>query len=210
MKRPYSVGLTGGIGSGKSLVARHFEMLGAEVVDTDVLARELTEPGGAAIAAIKMAFGPGMVTETGAMDRPRMRALVFADQSARQRLEGILHPMIRQAVAERLAVVHAPYALVVVPLLVETGAYASMIDRVLVVDCEPDQQLDRVARRDGIDHTMAEAILAAQADRAHRLAAADDILDNRGTPEALAEQVARLHQDYLARAMRREHVAELQ
>jgi dephospho-CoA kinase len=197
MRRPYRVALTGGIGSGKSMVARLFADLGAEVVDTDVIARRLTAPGGLAMAEVGAEFGPDCLAADGSLDRARMRARVFADPGARRRLEAILHPLIRVQVEAALAASAAPYVLVVVPLLFETGAYDGLIDRVLVVDCAPGQQVERVMRRDGVSAGQAQAILAAQASRERRLAGADDVLDNGGDPAALADHVRRLHQAYL-------------
>ncbi|MDD5363947.1 MAG: dephospho-CoA kinase [Gallionellaceae bacterium] len=195
--------LTGGIGSGKSLVSRQFAGLGVEVIDTDVIARELTAAGGSAMAPIRAGFGPGHVAEDGSLDRGRMRERIYADPEARRRLEAILHPLIRRRVAEALAVSAAPYVLVVVPLLLETAAYDELIDRVLVVDCAPEQQIERVVRRDGVTAEMARAMLAAQTSRERRLAAADDVIDNQGAPGDLAARVGALHQSYLLAARAR-------
>lgn len=200
MKRPYCVALTGGIGSGKSLVSRQFAGLGVEVIDTDVLAREMTATGGPAMASIRAGFGPEYVAPDGSLERGRMRERVYADPEARRRLEAILHPLIRRRVAESLAESAAPYVLVVVPLLLETTAYDELIDRVLVVDCEPEQQIERVMRRDGVTAEMARAILAAQTSRERRLAAADDVIGNQGAPGDLAARVGDLHQAYLLAA----------
>jgi len=202
MKRPYCVGLTGGIGSGKSLVAELFSALGAEVVDTDVIARALTSVDGLAMAPIRAAFGSDFIAADGSLDRARMRDRVFADPGARQSLEAILHPLIRARVCEKLSLSTAPYVLLAVPLLVETAAYDALIDRVLVVDCEPEQQIERVTRRDGISATMAEAVMAAQASRVARLAAADDVVDNRGDPRELSARVLALHLTYISAADR--------
>lgn len=200
MRRPYCVGLTGGIGCGKSLVSAMFSGLGAEVIDTDVIARELTAAGGQAMARIQAKFGAVFVAEDGSLDRGRMRAKVFSDPDERRHLEAILHPLIRGRVAETLAASAAPYVLLVVPLLLETAAYGELVDRVLVVDCEPDQQIPRVASRDGLGEAEAKAIMATQMGRQQRLASADDVIDNRGDQEALAEQVRILHQSYLQTA----------
>ncbi|MDD3529320.1 MAG: dephospho-CoA kinase [Gallionellaceae bacterium] len=200
MTRPYCVGLTGGIGSGKSRVASLFAEFGAGVVDTDLIARELTAPGGAAMAAIRAGFGAGVVACDGGLDRAAMRRLVFADAGARRRLEAILHPLIRARAAAAVAAATAPYVLLVVPLLIETGAYGGLLDRVLVVDCSPARQIERVMRRDGVTAATAQAMLAAQAGRAERLAAADDVIDNEGEPEHLAAAVAALHRAYLQAA----------
>jgi len=199
-QRPYVVGLTGGIGSGKSTVADLFVAHGAALVDTDAIAHELTGPGGGAMAAIRAAFGDGVVDARGALDRVAMRRLVFTDVAARQRLEAILHPLIREESARRCAAAEAPYVILAVPLLVESGTYRERVDRVLVVDCAEAAQIARVMARSGLEEAQARAILAAQASRAERLAVADDVVDNGGAPTALPPQVARLHQEYLGRA----------
>lgn len=198
MRRPYTVVLTGGIGSGKSAAAAHFSRLGAWVVDTDVISRELTAPAGEGMAAIVAAFGVGMRRPDGGLDRDAMRALIYADPAARQRLEDILHPLIWQEAECRLAAGRAPYAVLVVPLWVETGGRPGLADRVLVVDCDEAEQIRRTCLRDGLDASQARAILASQAGRAARLAVADDLLDNRGGPEQLRLGVEVLHRRYLA------------
>lgn len=197
---PYIVGLTGGIGSGKSTVADLFVARGAALVDTDAIAHELTGPQGAAMEAIAAAFGPGVVDSRGALDRAAMRRRVFADASARQRLEAILHPLIRAESERRCAVAQAPYVILAVPLLVESGTYRERVDRVLVVDCPESTQLARVMARSGLDAAEVEAILLAQASRSERLAAADDVVDNGGSADALPAQVDLLHDRYLAAA----------
>jgi dephospho-CoA kinase len=196
----FAVGLTGGIGSGKSTVADLFAELGTPVVDTDIIARELTAPGGAALEAIHALFGDVVMQADGTLDRAALRRRVFADSTALRQLEAILHPRIRQAVDRALAALDAPYALVVVPLLVETGGYRDVLDRVLVVDCPEDLQIERVTARSGLTRDEAKAILAAQTGRAERLAAADDVIVNTTTREALRADVATLHQRYLALA----------
>jgi len=152
------------------------------------------------MAAIRAAFGDGVVDARGALDRAAMRRLVFADAAARQRLEAILHPLIREESARRCAAAEAPYVILAVPLLVESGTYRERVDRVLVVDCAEAAQIARVMARSGLEEAQARAILAAQASRAERLAVADDVVDNGGAPTALPPQVARLHQEYLGRA----------
>jgi dephospho-CoA kinase len=196
----FTVGLTGGIGSGKSTVADCFAAHGVPVIDTDVIARELTAPGGTALDAIRAVFGATVMQADGTLDRAALRRRVFADSAARRRLEAILHPLIRQRVGQRLATLTAPYALVVIPLLVETGGYRDVLDRVLVVDCPEDVQVARVMARSGLTHDEIKAILAAQAGRAERLAVADDIIVNTAGLEALRGEVAALHQRYLALA----------
>lgn len=199
--RGFCVGLTGGIGSGKSTVAKKFARLGVEVIDTDVIAHSLTAATGAAMPAIIAAFGDQVVTPAGALDRISMRKKIFSDPAARKRLEAILHPMIRTESARQLDAVVAPYAVLVVPLLVENQeAYQALLDRIVVVDCEPAQQLARVAQRPGLDLVQAEAILAAQISPEERLRLADDIINNRGSPASLDCQIERLHADYLWRA----------
>ena len=197
---PFVIGLTGGIGSGKSAAADAFARLGATLVDTDVIAHALTAPGGAAIEAVRAAFGDDCIDASGAMDRAEVRARVFADASARKQLEGILHPLIRRESAARVAEAHGPYVVLVVPLLVESRDYRTRVDRVLVIDCPVETQIARVRARSGLAEDEARRIVAAQASRETRLAAADDVIDNSGTLEALHAQVERLHARYLALA----------
>ena len=194
---PYVVGLTGGIGSGKSAAADLLAARGALVVDTDQIAHQLTAPGGAAMEAIRQAFGDGVAAADGALNRPAMRALAFEDPEARKRLEAILHPMIR-AESERLCrAATAPYVVLVVPLLIESGTYRQRVRRLCVVDCPEDVQVARVMQRSGLEERQVRAIMAAQASRAERLAAADDVIDNGGGYEQLTAQVERLHAAYL-------------
>jgi len=194
---PFIVGLTGGIGSGKSTAARMFGDLGAGVVDTDAISHALTGRGGSAIAALRDAFGPGCIGPDGALDRPRMREIVFTNAAARKQLEAILHPLIRSEADRQMQESVAPYVLLVVPLLLEGRGYLSIIQRVLVVDCDPRIQVERVMARSHLAREAVDAIMAAQVDRATRLAAADDILDNSGDEAALLTQVARLHAEYV-------------
>jgi dephospho-CoA kinase len=199
-RRAPVIGLTGGIGSGKSTVADMLVERGAALVDTDRIAHRLTAPDGAAIEPIREAFGDGVIAADGSMDRAAMRALAFSDPAARKRLEGILHPMIRgltQAGIDDAVRAGAPYVLVAVPLLVESGSWKGRYDRVLVVDCPPATQVERVVRRSGLAREQAEAILAAQATRAQRLAAADDVVDNGGAASALPAQLDRIHAAYI-------------
>jgi len=195
---PFVIGLTGGIGSGKSAAADEFARLGATLVDTDVIAHALTAPGGAAIDAVRAEFGDACIDASGAMDRRKVRARVFADPAARRRLEDILHPLIRQQSAARVAAAAGAYVVLVVPLLIESADYRSRVDRVLVVDCPVELQLARVRARSGLSEDEARRIVDAQASRETRLAAADDVIDNSGTLEALHAQVQRLHKRYLA------------
>ena len=191
------VGLTGGIGSGKSTVADLFVAVGAGLVDTDAIAHELTAPEGAAIPAIVAAFGAAVLTPAGALDRAAMRQRVFADVGARQQLEAILHPMIRQVSDARCLAASTPYVVLAVPLLVESGTYRARCDRIVVVDCPESLQVERVMARNGLVADQVRAIMAAQATRADRLAVADDVVLNDAGLTKLYEQVERLHLNYL-------------
>ena len=191
------VGLTGGIASGKTTVAKIFAELGAGVVDTDRVAREVVAPGESGLAAVREAFGPDVISSSGELDRRALRALVFANPAERRKLEAILHPLIRGRTLEQLDQLDAPYALVVVPLLFETG-FEALVDRVAVVDCPRRVQLERLLARDGIDKAEAEATLGAQTDRETRLARADDVIDNSGDRERTRERVRELHAQYSA------------
>ena len=196
----YIVGLTGGIGSGKTTVADLFAERGIAVVDTDRIAHELTAAAGAAMPGLIDRFGAAIATPDGALDRTAMRRIAFADPAARSALEGILHPLIRTQSATRCAAAASPYVVLAVPLLVETGAWQERCDRVLVIDCPETVQIARVMQRSGLSADEARAILAAQATRAQRLAVADDILSNDAGRDALQPQVAALHEKYLAQA----------
>jgi dephospho-CoA kinase len=196
----FVVGLTGGIGSGKSAAADEFARLGASIVDTDAIAHNLTEPGGAALAHIKALFGDAFIAASGAMDRKRMRERVFSDAAAKRALEELLHPMIRDEAERRIAAAKGPYVVYVVPLLVESGDYRARVDRVLVVDAPEELQLARVRARSALPEPEVRAIMSQQAARAARLAAADDVLHNGGTRAALAAQVAALHARYVKMA----------
>ena len=196
----FVVGLTGGIGSGKSAAADEFARLGATVVDTDAIAHELTGPGGAAIPEVKRQFGSAFVDAAGAMERKRMRDLAFSDPEQKQRLEALLHPMIRAESARRIAAATGPYVLHVVPLLVESGGYRERIGRVLVVDCPEALQVARVRQRSGLTDPEVRRVIAAQIQRESRLAAADDVIDNSGTIAAMQQQIRKLHEKYLTLA----------
>ena len=196
----FAVGLTGGIGAGKTAVSTRLAALGAVVVDTDVIARGLTGAGGAAMAALTEAFGARFVTHEGALDRAAMRTLAFEDPLARGKLEAILHPAIRAEADRALASAAGPYAVMVVPLLFETRGYADRVDRTLVVDCPEALQVERTARRSGLEPEEVRAIMAAQWPRWRRLQAADDVVWNGGGEEELAGQCARLHERYAALA----------
>ncbi len=200
----FCVGLTGGIGSGKSTVADLFAKQGAAIVDTDRIARQLTEPNGIAIPAIRATFGDDFIAASGAMDRAKMRAAVFADPSVKQKLESILHPLIRQeserAARESAVMAQAPYVIFDVPLLVESDRWRQRVSRILVVDCPESVQVSRVMARNGMTREQVLAIMATQATRDARLAMADDVIVNDGLPNALIDQVARLHAHYLTLA----------
>lgn len=200
-KGAFSVGLTGGIGCGKSTVAELFAGLGATIVDTDAIAHALTAPHGAAMPAILAEFGADFATQEGALDRARMRSLVFSDAGARARLEAILHPRIRDATAAAAAIATGPYVIYAVPLLIESGAWRDRVSRVLAVDCSEDTQVARVMQRSRLDAGQVRAIMATQVTRAERLAAADDVIDNDDGLETLLPQVIRLHERYLALSM---------
>ena len=195
----FKVGLTGGIGSGKSAASAAFAELGAAVIDTDLLSRELVEPGQPALAEIVQAFGPGMLDAGGRLDRKALGARVFSDPPARQRLEDILHPRIRAAMLARAEAANAPYVVCVIPLLIE-AAQQDLVDRVLVIDVPEAIQRSRVAARDGYDAARVEQMLAAQVDRTTRLEHADDVIRNDGSLESLRASVAALHQKYLGLA----------
>lgn len=196
----FSVGLTGGIGSGKTTVADMFAARGAAIVDTDQIAHQLTAPGGAAIAAIRAQFGPDFLTVQGAMDRAKMRERVFSEPAAKARLEAILHPLIRIETDRAARQAQGSYLIFVVPLLVESGSWKDRVARVLVVDCDEQTQVHRVISRSGLPEAQVRAIIAAQASRASRLAAADDVIDNDDGATALLPQVDRLHARYLSLA----------
>lgn len=192
----FVVGLTGGIGSGKSAAADEFAALGATVVDTDAIAHELTGKGGAAVAGIERIFGKDFIAE-GSLNRKHMRDRVFADPAAKRSLERLLHPMIRDESARRIAAATGPYVVHVVPLLIESPDYRGRVDRVLVVDCPEEAQVERVRARSGLSEDEVRRIMRSQVSRAERLAAADDVIDNGGSRDALRRQVAALHQKYL-------------
>jgi dephospho-CoA kinase len=176
--RPWRIGLTGGIGSGKSTVARSLVGLGATLIDTDAIARELTQPGGAAIAPLREAFGANCIDAEGALDRSMMRGLAFTDPTAKARLEAILHPLIGEETRRRAVVAPGPMTVFDVPLLVESGRWRSTVDRVWVVDCRESTQVDRVITRSGWREDEVRSVLARQASRAQRRAAADTVIYN--------------------------------
>jgi dephospho-CoA kinase len=194
------IGLTGGIGSGKSAVANAFAALGADVTDTDRLAHALTMPGQPGHRALREAFGADYFQADGTLDRGKLRERVFGDAAARAQLEAILHPLIRAAAASEVAAWRGAYGLLVVPLLFERGGHTDLVRRVLVIDCPEETQVERVTARSGLAADAVRAIMATQWPRARRLARADDVLDNSGPREAIAAQVAQLDRRYRALA----------
>ena len=195
------IGLTGGIASGKSTVAGLFAALEVPVIDTDQIAREVVEPGQPPLEKLVERFGAGILTPDGHLDRPKLREIVFSDPKARADLEALTHPAIGSAVQARAAVAGGPYQILVIPLLVEKG-YQKHLDRVLVVDCPEALQLQRLQARDGTSPVQARAILEAQASRAARLKAADDMIRNESDVAALRQQVQALHRRYLQLAQK--------
>ncbi|VVE02721.1 dephospho-CoA kinase [Pandoraea aquatica] len=193
----YAIGLTGGIGSGKTTVANLFATHGIAIIDTDAIAHSITAPGGAAMSAIRRDFGDAFVAPDGSLDRTRMREAVFSDNSAKARLEAITHPLIRTECERAAAEAEGPYLIFVVPLLVESGTWRERVQRILVVDCTEETQIARVMSRNRFTREQVQAIMARQASRAQRLAVADDIIDNDTQQAPLAPQVDRLHAAYL-------------
>ena len=201
-RTPFRVALTGGIASGKSTVASLFAALGVPVIDTDVIAREVVEPGQPALAAVVAAFGSEVLGSDGRLDRRRLRERIFTDAGARQRLNAILHPAIRAEMERQSRAAGGEYQLLVIPLLTE-GGRREHIDRVLLVDVPEALQVERLMMRDGVSREQAQASLNAQATRAERLAMADDVLRNSGQPDELRDGVAELHGRYRALAAAR-------
>lgn len=196
----YRVGLTGGIGSGKSTVAALFAQLGVPIIDTDILSHQLTQPNGAAIPLIRDTFGEDYIDASGALDRVKMRQLVFSDNTAKHKLEKILHPLILLRAKSQAEASSAPYVILVVPLLFETMDYQNWIDRTLAVDCPEETQISRAASRNGLNEQTVSAIMDKQLPRSQRLQLADDVIINNGTLDELQPQIDRLHQRYLALA----------
>ena len=192
----FTVVLTGGIASGKTATSDHFASLGVPVIDTDVIARELVEPGQPALKEIAETFGPDFLTSDGRLDRARMRHAIFADPGLRTELESILHPGIAAETLRRIDALEESYCILVIPLYASSDRYG-WTDRVLVVDVDEETQVERVMARDGIGRQQALAILGAQASRLERLALADDVLDNSGDLSRLKAQVEKLHLRYL-------------
>lgn len=193
----FLIALTGGIGSGKSAAADHFLQHGVDVIDTDAIAHALTAKDGIALPALHQAFGTTIFLPDGTLNRAALRQRVFSQPHAKHQLEQILHPLIRTATAQALATCAGSYQLIAVPLLVETGFYRQQAQRVCVVDCPEALQITRVKARNGFSDAQVSAIMAQQASRTQRLAAADDVLDNSGTLDALHQQIDKLHWQYL-------------
>lgn len=205
ISRAFGVGLTGGVGSGKSTIAAMFSGHGAGVVDADAISHELTQAHGAAIEPLRATFGERAIAPDGSLDRAHMRDRAFSDPTVRTQLEALLHPMIRAAMRERAAVLAAggcPYVIFVVPLLVETGNWRSSVDRMLLVDCSEATQIDRARARPGMNESTARKIMQAQASRRQRLVVADDVLMNEAPLAEIKGRVERLHQEYLRRGAR--------
>jgi dephospho-CoA kinase len=195
-QRVFVVGVTGGIGSGKTTICREFAALGAPVIDTDQVARDVVAPGSPGLAAVVAAFGPEVLTADGQLDRRRVRQLVFATPALREQLEAILHPLIRQETDARVQAAGFPYCLVCIPLLVERGG-GNRVNRVLVIDCPTEVQIARVMARDELTAPEVAAIMQTQASREDRLAAAHDVLENTGDVSLLRPQISALHARYL-------------
>lgn len=194
---PPCIGLTGGIGSGKSTVAALFQKHGAGIIDTDEIAHQLTQTNGAAIPAIRNSFGDAYISADGRLERKKMRDLIFSDPSAKQKLENLLHPLIFAQTQQQLQQHQAPYIVLVVPLLAESPEFKKLAQRTLVVDCGVDHQLNRVIQRSNMSTAEAKNIISQQISRAERLQLADDIIHNDGDLTELSEQVAVLHQQYI-------------
>ncbi|WP_429011597.1 dephospho-CoA kinase [Aeromonas veronii] len=194
----YVVAITGGIGSGKTTIANQFAALGIDVVDADVIAREVVEPGTPALAAIADHFGPDVIEPSGQLDRRALRERVFSDPQAKGWLNALLHPLIRSEMLRQCAAASSPYCLLVVPLLVE-NKLTGLANRVLVIDVDEATQIERTCHRDGVSAEQAKAIIAAQASRSERLAAADDVIENyNGSEMTIKTRILALHETYLA------------
>jgi dephospho-CoA kinase len=200
MRSRLRIGLTGGIASGKSTVSQRFAELGIAVIDADVAARAVVEPGTPGLEQVVQRFGAGILCPNGELDSPALRELIFNDPAARRDLDAILHPLIRAHMEQQAAAAAGPYLIMAIPLLVEGGSSRERLDRILVVDVDEAVQLQRVQARDGISIAQARAILGSQASRAARLEAADDVLQNGGTVAELRQAVDRLHERYLKQA----------
>ena len=193
------IGLTGGIGSGKSSVCEIFREFGIPIIDSDIIARTLVEPGSPALQQISLLFGEEMLQQDGSLDRAKMRERVFSNEQQREQLESLLHPLIRQQMQQQISRLDSPYVILAVPLLLEKG-WKQQLDRVVVVDCSEEQQRERAAQRDGSSAQIIDQIIASQISREKRIAAADDVIDNSRTLESLRSQIHTLHQRYLTMA----------
>lgn len=200
---PFTVALTGGIASGKSLVSNEFKRLGVQIIDMDIIAREIVEPGQPGLQEIESVFGSGMIDTNGRLKRTELRSLVFSDPAARKKLESILHPRIRQSAETAVTRVTSSYCILVIPLLHDTKNYPH-IGRVLVVDVEPEVQITRLISRDNCTRAQAKQALSSQISREERLKIADDVLDNSGTTHQVRDRVAQLHIKYTELARQRE------
>lgn len=195
-KKRFTVGLTGGVGSGKTTVSTLFHALGTDIIDADAISRNLVSPGSPLLEKILAHFGTAIADPSGGLDRGALRERIFHDPGAKAWLEALLHPVIRDEIQRQIDTGKSPYAIVVIPLLVESGSYG-FLDRVLVVDAPEADQVTRLCQRDGISRELAQRMLATQATRQQRLDKADDVIDNSGQPENLAQQVQGLHETYL-------------
>ena len=200
------IGLTGGIGRGKSSVCTIFHELGVPIIDSDEIARDLVKPGSEALQQIAALFGDQVIQQDGSLDRPRMREIVFNDKGKREQLETLLHPLIRQEMQQQINLLDSVYVILAIPLLVEKG-WQHQLDRVLVVDCSETLQKERAGKRDGSSIQTIERIIASQIQRDARIVAADDIIDNSGSLKSLRNQVEVLHHRYLALAPTTDHPA---
>ena len=196
MKPPFRVGLTGGIGSGKTAVCDCFRKLGVPIIDADIIARAVVEPGQPGLDLIRQRFGPGVLTGDGYLDRRTLREIVFSDPAAKLALEAILHPRIRSRMQTEIERIEAPYCILCIPLLLETGQH-ELVNRILVVDTPVEYQLQRLMQRDQCSEEQARTIIGEQLERAERLSQADDIINNQGSLDALCPKVRELHQNYL-------------
>ena len=201
-EKKFIIGLTGGIGCGKSSAARIFADQGAAVIDTDEIAHRLTEKGSPALAAIIGQFGSSYLLPDGSLDRAALRQRVFSEADARKKLEALLHPLIKQQAISEMAAAQGPYLILIVPLFFETGEFRNLVNRVLVVDCEENQQITRTMARSKLSADEVRAIMATQISRAERIKQADDILPNQGNPENLVQLALDLHRRYLELAQR--------
>ena len=199
---PYTIALTGGIASGKTLVSDEFAKLNVSIIDMDVIAHEVVEPGQPALREIENTFGPGIIDTNGRLKRSELRALIFSDPESRKKLESILHPVIRRRAGEAIAKVASAYCILVIPLLTDRSVYPN-VDRVLVIDVEPETQINRLMARDNSSRKQAEQALASQLSREQHLKIADDVLDNSGPPEQVRHEVVRLNLQYLQLAQNR-------